>query len=68
MTPIDNDSELVERLAAIAHEQWSGWMRYMFNKCEFVAVGALLIPPWAVERECKEPRARLAEVGGGYRI
>jgi hypothetical protein len=23
----------IERLAALAHEQWSGWMRYLFSKC-----------------------------------
>lgn len=22
-----------EPLAALSHEQWSGWMRYMFSKC-----------------------------------
>lgn len=27
--------ELRERLAAYAHEAWSGWMRYMFGKGKF---------------------------------
>lgn len=44
--------DLRERLAAQAHDSWSGWMRYLFSKCEPVAgVGnAVLIPEWAVER------------------
>lgn len=43
---------LREKLAALAHEQWSGWMRYLFSKCTCVpgADGARLIPRWAVER------------------
>lgn len=26
-------AEMEERLAALAHEQWSGWMDYLFAKC-----------------------------------
>ncbi len=26
------DDKLVEALADLAHEQWSGWMKYMFSK------------------------------------
>lgn len=28
--------ELMEVLSAYAHEAWSGWMRYMFGKCDIV--------------------------------
>ena len=28
--------ELREKLAALAHEQWSGWMRWMFKRGKFV--------------------------------
>lgn len=26
------DTELIEKLADYAHEAWSGWMKYMFDK------------------------------------
>lgn len=45
-----------ERLAAYAHDAWSGWMKYLFSKCERDGdplVGHerdLIIPAWAVER------------------
>lgn len=31
-----------ERLAALCHEQWSGWMKYLFEKVE-----GRSIPEWA---------------------
>lgn len=39
-----------ERLAGYAHAAWSGWMNYMFSKCEPGPNGTLIIPAWAVER------------------
>lgn len=43
-----------ERLAELAHEQWSEWMRYMFSKCipEIDEWGdaKYYIPKWAVDR------------------
>ena len=27
-------SELCEKLADLAHRQWSGWMTYMLGKCD----------------------------------
>lgn len=30
-----NDDERLEALAELAHEQWSGWMKYMFSKCKW---------------------------------
>ena len=44
---------LRETLAKLAHEQWSGWMEYLFEKCHKQTEcedGAMVIPPWAVER------------------
>jgi hypothetical protein len=54
-----NVPELLERLAAYAHEAWSGWMKYMFSKSagptsEAVLgrtrAGSFIIPPELVER------------------
>lgn len=63
--------ETREALAALAHEQWSGWMRYLFEKCEDmerrgpgVCERIQAIPPWAVERwqrQMSTPYAALPE-------
>ena len=31
---VEREILLREQLAALAHEQWSGWMRYLFSRCE----------------------------------
>ena len=43
-------SEMREQLADLAHQQWSGWMHYLFSKCDKGVDGTLIIPAWAVER------------------
>lgn len=60
--------ERVEKLAAHAHKQWSGWMKYMLGKCEqgydSDNFDALVIPNWAVERwawQAHTPYADLPE-------
>ena len=42
--------DMKERFAALAHEQWSGWMRYMFEKSGWCDDGTVTIPSWAVAR------------------
>lgn len=68
MTPIPPQDEAValrEQLAALCHEQWSGWMEYLFAKCKVKDDGqSMLIPPWAVDRwvgQMKTPYAELSE-------
>jgi len=39
-----------ERLAALAHQQWSGWMQYLFKKCIHNEDGTVTIPAWAAKR------------------
>ena len=42
---------LRERLAALCHDQWSGWITYQFSKCASgFDIANLVIPGWAVER------------------
>ena len=42
--------EIKEQLAEYAHNQWSGWMKYLFSKGEFNVDGTWTMPKWAVER------------------
>ena len=44
------EGEMRERLAALAHRRWSGWMRYLFLKGQFDFDGTWTMPKWAVER------------------
>lgn len=39
-----------EALSNLCHEQWSGWMKYLFSKCEKTEAGEMIIPKWAVDR------------------
>ena len=41
---------LREDLAALSHDQWSGWMKYMFGKCELQGDGTATIPADFVRR------------------
>lgn len=41
---------LREQLAALAHEQWCGWMRYLWGKSIKNEDGTLTIPFHSVER------------------
>lgn len=44
------DKNLVEKLADYAHNAWSGWMKYLFEKSTLNKDGTVTIPKWAVER------------------
>jgi len=57
-------TEMRERLAALAHEQWSGWMRYLFNQCRPASDGTefVEIPAWAVKRWTRQMNTPYAEL------
>lgn len=42
------DLGMREKLAELAHEQWSGWMKYLFKQCTHPH-GLCVIPDWAEE-------------------
>mgnify|MGYP001341674357 CR=1 FL=1 len=57
-------NEIVERLAAMEHERWAHWQRYVHDHCEHREDGSLVIPPdlaarWQVQIET--PYAELNE-------
>ncbi len=41
---------MIEQLAQLAHNQWSGWMKHLFRKGVFNDDGTWTMPKWAVER------------------
>ncbi len=53
-----------EILADLCHQQWSGWMKYLFSKGIFNEDGTWTMPAWAVDRWQKQmntPYANLSE-------
>ncbi len=64
MATPDKDTDLPEALAALAHEQWSGWMEYLFSKGTFNEDDTWTMPAWAVKhwkRQMNTPYADLSE-------
>lgn len=51
-----------EQFAELAHDQWSGWMRYLFSKCERNDDGTVTMPRWAVERWERQMTTPYAEL------
>lgn len=59
-----SNEELMERLAAIEHERWADWQRYLQSKCITNSDGTLTIPEWAVThwtRQINTPYDQLTE-------
>lgn len=62
--PLDADTRktLVNRLAAIEHERWSHWQRYMHDKASRQEDGTLLIPADLVARWEKQIETSYADL------
>lgn len=54
--------ELKEQLADLCHEQWSGWMRYMFSKAPLNEDGSWTMPAEFVERWQRQMNTSYAEL------
>ena len=48
------ETSLHEQFADLAHRQWSGWMKYLFEKSTKNEDGTVTIPKWAVDRWTKQ--------------
>lgn len=63
-------NEKREKLAALCHDQWSGWMKYLFSRCQAEykgdnPTGNFIMPQWSVERwqrQMNTPYDELTEV------
>lgn len=57
-----DEREAVEVLAAVEHERWSWWMKYLFELTTQSAAGTRNIPAWAVERWTRQMNTPYAEI------
>lgn len=55
-------STLIEPLAAIEHERWSHWQRYMHSKCIRQPDGSLVLPPDLAARWEKQSVTKYADL------
>lgn len=64
LTAVLQSRQLVEELAAIEHERWAHWQRYLHEQCQQSSDGSLTIPPDLVQRWTEQmgtPYAHLPE-------
>lgn len=63
-TKVTDREALIEQLAAIEHERWADWQRWVHARGERKADGSLVLPAFAVaqwERQIETPYAELSE-------
>lgn len=54
-----------EKIAALCHEQWSGWMKYLFARCYFTRDGAPVIAKEDYQRWDRQTRTPFDKLGDG---
>ena len=60
----DSKETLREEIAELAHDQWSGWMKYLFSKGVFNSDGTWTMPQFAVERWERQMKTPYSELSG----
>ena len=59
-----NNSALIEDMAAIEHQRWAHWQKYVHDQCERLPDGRLVIPSDLVrrwEKQIDTPYDQLSE-------
>lgn len=53
-----------EKLAELCHNQWSGWMEYLFSKSvnPIEPNGTVIIPKWAVDRWKRQMKTKYPDL------
>jgi len=54
---------LIESLAAVEHERWAHWQRYLHSKCSRKADGSLLLPAELVQKWEKQIATKYEDLG-----
>lgn len=54
--------QLVDELAAVEHERWAHWQRYVHDRCDRQQDGSLVIPADLAERWEAQIETRYAEL------
>lgn len=57
-----DENKKVEILAEYAHDSWSGWMKYLFEKSHQKSDGTVVIPKWAVTRWKRQLKTKYSEL------
>jgi len=55
-------TDLTEKLADLAHRQWSGWMEYLFEKSTLNDDGTVTIPKRAADRWKRQVETAYADL------
>lgn len=58
------NEQLKEKLADLCHDQWAGWMRYMFSKAPLNDDGTWTMPSSLVERWQRQMSTPYSELSG----
>lgn len=53
---------VLEEMAAIQHDIWAHWMKYMFSKCQVSSEGMPIIPKALADRWARQVTTKYADL------